>query len=159
MTETTQDNNELYSLLVPLHEHRLLVPRACVAEVIGFSAPEPAGEDAPGWLLGMVTWNSNWIPIVSFEGVCGLPVPEITGRSRIVVFFCIAGELKARQFGVVSNGFPQLVRVNEHVLKADDATQWADPGAVICQIRMINEVPLIPDLEFVEQTIHQIVDV
>jgi len=29
-------SDELYSLLVPLVGERLLVPRACVAEVIGF---------------------------------------------------------------------------------------------------------------------------
>ncbi len=31
---------ELYSLLVPLSEDRLIVPRACVAEVVRFSKSE-----------------------------------------------------------------------------------------------------------------------
>jgi hypothetical protein len=31
--------DELYSLLVPLAGERLIVPRACVAEVIGYQAP------------------------------------------------------------------------------------------------------------------------
>jgi hypothetical protein len=30
---------EIYSLLVPLTDGRLIVPRACVAEVIGFQVP------------------------------------------------------------------------------------------------------------------------
>jgi len=31
------ESEELYSLLVPLSEDRLIVPRACVAEVVRFS--------------------------------------------------------------------------------------------------------------------------
>ena len=30
---------EIYSLLIPLVDSRLIVPRACVAEVIGFQVP------------------------------------------------------------------------------------------------------------------------
>ena len=34
---------EIYSLLVPLVDGRLIIPRACVAEVIGFQTP--VGDD------------------------------------------------------------------------------------------------------------------
>ena len=30
---------EIYSLLVPLVDGRLIIPRACVAEVVGFQTP------------------------------------------------------------------------------------------------------------------------
>ena len=42
---------EVYSLLIPLADSRLLVPRACVAEVIGYQSPSPM-ESAPPWYLG-----------------------------------------------------------------------------------------------------------
>ena len=42
---------EVYSLLIPLADARLLVPRACVAEVIGYQTPTPM-ENAPPWYLG-----------------------------------------------------------------------------------------------------------
>ena len=32
---------EVYSLLIPLADARLLVPRSCVAEVVGFQSPSP----------------------------------------------------------------------------------------------------------------------
>ena len=38
--------HELYSLLVPLAQERLIVPRACVAEVVTWQAPEKM-EGAP----------------------------------------------------------------------------------------------------------------
>ena len=42
---------ETYCLLVPLAEERLLVPRACVTEVINYQAPAPM-EGGPPWYLG-----------------------------------------------------------------------------------------------------------
>jgi chemosensory pili system protein ChpC len=40
--------DELYSLLVPLGDERLLVPRACVAEVVTWQQPERV-DNAPQW--------------------------------------------------------------------------------------------------------------
>ena len=47
-----QQNEELYSMLVPLHQHRLIVPRACVAEVVRYVPSERvAGEPALGGVV------------------------------------------------------------------------------------------------------------
>lgn len=140
---------ELYSLLVPLADDRLIVPRACVAEVVRFSEPEQQ-EGAHSWMLGTVTWNGRSLPIVSFEGALGQDVPAATGRTRIVVFFATTGQLKNGYFGVITQGFPQLVRVNKDVLKLDSKDGWPDAAPVLCRVRMINEFPLIPNLEMLE---------
>jgi chemosensory pili system protein ChpC len=99
---------ELYSLLVPLNQARLIVPRACVAE------PDPGG------------------------------------RTRVAIFNGLAGLLENGVFGLLTEGFPQLVRVNRDVMEVHDQHAWPDDGPVICQIKMINEYPLIPDLEKIE---------
>lgn len=140
---------ELYSLLVPLSEDRLIVPRACVAEVVRFSEPEPT-VSAAAWMLGTVGWNGRALPIVSYEGMLGNDIPEITGRTRIVVFYAGSGQLKAGYFGMLTQGFPQLVRVNKDVLKLESREGWSQDAPVLCRIRMINEYPLIPDLERLE---------
>ena len=90
------------------------------------------------------------LPIISFEGVLGKDIPAITGRTRIVVFPATGGKLKTGYFGVLTQGFPQLVRVNEDVLKLDATDGWAEGAPVFCRVRMINEFPLIPDLERLE---------
>ena len=140
---------ELYSLLVPLSEERMIVPRACVAEVVRFSTPEKA-VGAQEWMLGTVNWNGRALPVVSFEGTIGNDVPEQNSRTRIVVFYADAGKLKAGYFGLLTQGFPQLVRVNEEVLKLESTQGWPDAAPVLCRVRMINEYPLIPDLERLE---------
>src|SRR5207253_11140901 len=76
--------NEIYSLLVPLTEARLIIPRACVAEVIGFQTPSEL-TGAPPWYIGTVPWNGKAAPLVSFEGACGQMSPPASGRTRLVV--------------------------------------------------------------------------
>jgi len=138
---------ELYSLLIPLHEERLLVPRVCVAEVIGFTEPDPPPEQAPDWFLGFVNWSGRRLPLLSFEGTIGRSVPESRVRTRVVVFHAMGGGSHDSYFGVLTQGFPQLVRVNPDVLSPDADRDWLEGQPVICRIRMINEYPLIPDIE------------
>ena len=72
------------------------------------------------------------------------------GRTRIVVFYAISGQLKSGHFGVLTQGFPQLVRVNKEVLQLDATEGWLESAPVLCRVKMINEYPLIPDLERLE---------
>lgn len=146
-------HEELYSLLVPLAEDRLIVPRACVAEVVRFSKPEQR-EGSDDWLLGMITWNGRELPVVAYEGMIGREMPEVSGRTRIVVFFSSAGKIQGGYYGILTQGFPQLVRVNREVLKLDSGNDgWKDDAPVLCRVKMINEYPLIPHLEKLEELI------
>jgi chemosensory pili system protein ChpC len=143
---------ELYSLLIPLWDERLIVPRTCVAEVISFIKPDPI-DGAPEWLLGTVNWSGREVPLVSFEGACGRSVEEKTRRTRIVVFHALLGQLRPAFFAILSKGFPQLVRVNPDVLQPETSKGFSDKSPVLCQLRMINEYPLVPDIERLEEMI------
>lgn len=148
--------NELYSLLIPLRRERILVPRMCVAEVIAFADTERHQvEDAPDWLLGSVDWNGRRLPIISLDGaeVEGAE-PARSGkrgsRSRIVVFHAIGNKLKSGHYGVLTQGFPQLVRVNRDVLTGDADAPLPEGLPMLCRVRMIHEFPFVPDLETIE---------
>ncbi|MDH4046812.1 MAG: chemotaxis protein CheW [Gammaproteobacteria bacterium] len=145
----SDESEELYSLLVPLAEDRLIVPRACVAEVVRFGKAD-VSQGGENWMVGSVNWNGRALPVVSFEGMIGKDIPAPTGRTRIVVFYSTSGRLKIGYFGVLTQGFPQLVRVNRQVLRLDSADGWADSAPILCKVKMINEYPLIPDLEKIE---------
>ena len=144
--------SELYSLLVPLSEERLIVPRACVAEVVRFTAAERR-EGSKNWMVGTINWNGRELPVTAFEGMIGKEIPATTGRTRVVVFFSTTGKVKSGYFGVITQGFPQLVRVNREVLKLDSTEGWAEGAPVLCRVKMINEFPLVPDLEAIEEMI------
>ncbi len=152
MSQMNQAVDELYSLLVPLNQHRLIVPRVCVAEVVRFMM-DASVDDGPSWLRGRLRWNDQDIPVISFEELAGLPHAQPGGRTRVAVFNGITKAPRTAAYGMLTEGFPQLVRVNREVMEPDTRYPWPDDGPIICQIRMINEYPLIPDLERVEQLI------
>jgi chemosensory pili system protein ChpC len=156
MTTETQASapapSALYSLLVPLVQTRLIVPRDCVAEVVGWDPRRYGARDPdPAWLLGQLSWEGATVPVVSFEGLCGLAIELPAHRARVVVMRCLGREFAPRHFGIVTAGFPQLVRVSPDALVADDDHGWPDDAPVLCQLRMVGQSPVIPDLERVEQ--------
>ena len=73
--------HELYSLLVPLAQERLIVPRACVAEVVTWQAPEKM-EGAPPWYLGTIHWSGRAVPVISF-------VQERQGKSFLTMLMVV----------------------------------------------------------------------
>ncbi len=148
----TDDADELYGLLVPLDGERLIVPRACVAEVIAWTEPE-AMPGAPSWYAGTIPWSGRSIPVISFEGTLGRSIPEAGGRTRIVVFHCLGSRLPAGCFGVLTQGFPQLVRLNPDVVKPDPTRSFPERSPALTALRMVNEAPLVPDLEYLESLI------
>lgn len=148
----TAASDELYSLLVPLNQERLILPRACVAEVVRY-APLSVDETAPRWLRGHVAWNGRQVPVISFEELAGLTPAAPGGRTRVAILNAISGRLSAGFFGILTEGFPQLVRVTRAVVQPAARQAWPENGPVICQVRMINEYPLIPDLEVIEDLI------
>jgi chemosensory pili system protein ChpC len=146
--------DELYSLLVPLSGERLILPRACVAEVIGYQPPAQMS-NAPPWYFGLVKWGGRSVPVVSFEGTLGQPLPSVSSRTRIVIFHAAEGILPGGSFGILTQGFPQLVRVTADIIRPDVSRGFAERAPVICQVRMANETPLVPDLQRLEQMIAQ----
>jgi len=148
---------ELYSLLIPLKNERLLVPRMCVAEVIAFTDAARTRDDAaPDWYLGAIEWNNRRLPVVSFDGQRGEDRKSKRARTRVVVFHAITQELKGGYYGILTQGFPQLVRVNADVLGFDSEQRLPDGLPALCRARMIHEYPLIPDLERIEQMLAEI---
>ncbi|HET6654626.1 MAG TPA: chemotaxis protein CheW [Gammaproteobacteria bacterium] len=140
--------DEVYSLLIPVTDARLLLPRLAVAEITGYVRPRRPATDAPGWLLGRMPWHDIDIPLVSFEGFCGRTVPEATRRARVAVLHAVGADIPERVFGLMIQGYPYLVRMNANVLHPaveGDATPWEGP--VLARPRMANESPMIPDVE------------
>jgi chemosensory pili system protein ChpC len=151
------EQKELYSLLIPLKNERLLVPRMCVAEVIAFADTARTRDDAaPPWYLGAVEWNNRRLPVVSFDGPRDDARKSKRNRTRVVVFHAITQELKGGYYGLLTQGFPQLVRVNADVLGLETEQPLPENVPALCRARMIHEYPLIPDVERIEKMIGEL---
>lgn len=148
------EQRELYSLLIPLRTERLLVPRMCVAEVIAFAETERARDEAaPDWFLGVIDWNNRRVPVVSFDGPAADERKAKRSRARVVVFHGLTQELKTGYYGLLTQGFPQLVRVNPDVLGLETEQPLPTSFPALCRARMIHEYPLVPDIERIEHMI------
>jgi chemosensory pili system protein ChpC len=150
MQETYSE--DLYGLLIPLADDRLILPRVTVAEVTTWQQPEKV-DGSPDWSLGIIQWNARPVPVVSFEALSGHAVPAVGGRTRIAIIVGIGGQLTGGYFGVMTQGFPQLVRANPDILKPEPNHSFSDRSPIICRVRMLNESALIPDLEHIERMI------
>jgi len=112
----TERVTEVYSLLVPLidgaADHSALLCRRGHR----FQTPsEMTG--APPWYVGTVPWNGKVVPLVSFEGACGQMIPPASGRTRIVILHALGTRIEGGNFALISQGFPQLVRVSSDVVR------------------------------------------
>lgn len=143
---------EIYGLLVPLDRERLLVPRGCVAEVVGYQTPQEM-TGAPPWHLGIIKWNGRDVPLVSFEGCAGGDVAPPSQRSRVVVLNAISDQLPSGAIAILSQGFPQLVRISPEFVKLDAQRSFADDSPIACQIQLLDETPVVPDLDRLEEMV------
>lgn len=147
-------SEDIYCLLIPLEKERLVVPRSTVAEVIRYAAPVGA-DDEDSWYRGKVTWNNVDIPVVSIERLSGMAAPMPVGKTRIVVFEPVSSKA-AMPYGVLAEGFPQMLRVSREVMELDRSYEAPEGSAIICRVQMLQEQALIPDLELIEQSLSQI---
>jgi chemosensory pili system protein ChpC len=148
-------SDELYSLMIPLVDAQLILPRTCVAEVVAWRQPDVV-PNTPKWYLGTTEWNDKTIPVMSFEAAGGNAVAPTGGRARIVVCVGLTGKLDNGFFGMVTQGFPQLIRLTPDLVKSDPNAPPFGQRPVLTQVRMINESPLIPDFEKIESMIDQV---
>ena len=122
----------------------------------GCSAAAPSASkkvaETPGWLRtpGHLSNHLSFALDGPDDGGAA-PTGRRGSRSRIVIFHAIGDEHKPGYYGVLTQGFPQLVRVNRDVLTRDNQTPVPAGQPMLCRVRMVHEFPLIPDLEAIEQ--------
>ena len=148
--------NEIYALLVPIQRQRLLLPRTAVREIVRYMTPEPlANSSAPDWLPGTIGWQNHRVPLISFEGLCGKEVLEKNSRTRIAIMTALSKDIPFQVYAMFVEGFPQLIGVKEKDLDVDDEVKFPDDCPIITQLKLFNDRPQIPNLQFLEKKILQ----
>jgi chemosensory pili system protein ChpC len=135
----------LSALLLPLAERPLVVPDVAVAELIGYRTGVPAGGSVP-WDLGDIAWRGRQVPLVSFEGACGQPLPR-GERVRIAVMHGIGERLP--YFALVIQGIPRTVRLDSQLSYIDVPLASLELAAVVVG----SEVARVPDLDGLAEAI------
>ena len=145
------------SQMIPLAEEHVLLPNTAVAEIIGHtkaSSLPDAVKDAPEWLIGMLSWRGMSVPLLSFESMLGGSLVEAGTRARIAVINGISDDSTVQFFAIATQGIPRLVQVdNERISTVPDAEA---NDAVHCHVVVDGEVAMIPDIEYIEDTLAKI---
>lgn len=141
-------DGEIRCMLIPLRQGRLLLPNTAVAEVIGYRDPDPLDDQSP-WLQGRVAWHQREIPVIDFERLLGRPDVGAGIRQRIVVCFAPDPAAGRPLFGLVAQGIPRLLRVNDSAIQSARCSA-AGESAVRMTLHIGGEELLVPDLGYMQ---------
>ncbi|MCA1779650.1 MAG: chemotaxis protein CheW [Xanthomonadaceae bacterium] len=141
---------EIRSVLVPITDAELLLPNASIAEIVGYSRPEPI-EQAPAWLLGNILWHGWQVPVVSFGMLIEQEASEDREGARICITKALTSNERMPYIGILAQGFPRLVTVTESSLSEvpDSSIHMATAGKAIIGDREA----WIPELDRVGQLV------
>lgn len=144
-----RDAQELYSLFLPIDEELILLPDVAVVESAGMD-PVHRVDDGPDWLIGLLPWRERQLPVISFEGLCGRPIPPRTRRSRVVIVNGPGRFLETGLFALLTQGHPQLIGINRRAIRPGSLRHTDSAQLVLARVNIGNRQPIIPDLEAIE---------
>ena len=147
---------EIRCVLVPVGNLRMLLPNATIAEVITQTKPAPV-PGAPDWLLGRIEWRGWRVPLVSFTQLAGAQETEVESTVRVAVLKALGGNAKLPFIAIVTQGFPRLTTLNsELIIPTHDGSEL--PPGVREQVLVRDDVAVIPDLEWIEAALLDLLD-
>ncbi len=141
------------SILVPLADAQLILPNAAVAEIVDYTKPAPIADARP-WLLGMLSWRLQSVPLVSLEVLHGGNCPTPSPRSRIAVCNTISGRGPLNFIGLLAVDLPRLIRIDKEAISVSNGTQASNPG-ILSRVQVKGEDALIPDLDELEAMVYR----
>lgn len=144
----------VHALSIPLQQLTLLLPNACVTEVVPYVSPVSIPR-SPNWILGVVTWRSLSIPLLLFERVVGMETPfELTSKSRIIVLNTHSRRDDLPYLAILSREIPHLHRISSGELGTVEESDSALQPYIIRKVKLKDESMVIPDVEALQQLWH-----
>lgn len=141
--------NDLRGVLIQVTGGRLLLPNACIAEILSVADPEPL-PDAPDWLLGRIRWRGWQVPLVAYSTLAGLGRhdPALRGQ-RVLVLKALGGDPRMPYFAMLTQGFPRLVTISPSTLAEVPGVELG--AGVAAAVRYQDEDALVPDMDDIGQ--------
>ena len=137
-------NQEIRTIVAPLLHGHILLPNVGVAELQGFTLPEPL-KKAPSWVLGELIWHGWQVPVISFEHFIDESFANvITSKARILIIKTLGESTQVNYIGVVIQGLPRLRKVTADTLveKSNDKASHA----VFSEVTIDEMDAFIPEL-------------
>lgn len=140
---------DLRGVVIQVAGGRLMLPNACIAEILSVADPEPI-EGAPEWLLGRIRWRGWQVPLIAFSTLAGIGDHDASLRGqRVLVLKTLGGDARLPYFALLTQGFPRLVTVSPSMLVEQPDAELGN--GVAASVRYQDEEALVPDMDGIEQ--------
>jgi chemosensory pili system protein ChpC len=132
--------------LIPIGDEQLLLPSAVIAEVFPYKEPEQVTLNSPTWLLGIINWRNQRLPLLSIEDIFSLPqqAKTSTKKPRIVVLYGLESAQTMPFYAFIATDIPRSLEVAEETLTNPNTD--VHTGLAFQVIGKNQETILLPDL-------------
>jgi len=144
-------DDKVRGLWIPLRGINLLLPNRAVAEISSYRVPSQL-PGVPEWLLGLVKWRDGDIPVISFEGVCGVPLKSNPVFSKLLIMNSVRAGSPVRNYAIVTAGLPGLVQIGSETA---DQVEISGSDGLKCIVRIGEEEAIIPDLDYLQRMLER----
>lgn len=143
---------DLRGVVIQVAGGRLMLPNACIAEILSVADPEPI-DGAPDWLLGRIRWRGWQVPLIAFSTLAGIGEHDASLRGqRVLVLKTLGGDARLPYFALLTQGFPRLVTVSPAMLVEEPDAELGQ--GVAAAVRYQDQEVLVPDMDSIEQRLH-----
>lgn len=147
-----ENSDSVHCMLIPLQDHFLLLPNPAIAEVFPMTKIEPV-TNKPNYWLGHCQWRENTLPVIDLESMIGNKSSDTDTANKLCVLNGINTQAQLAFYAVPCYGAPQLITLNEDALQQIPDTE--DSDFLYCQIKIGNQIALIPHLDNIEANLKQ----
>jgi chemosensory pili system protein ChpC len=137
------------SLLIPIGGGQLLLPSVVVAEVLPYNEPEQVSDNQPKWLLGIINWRNQRVPLLSIEDALSQPHDASSVKKyRTVILYGLESTQTMPFYAFISTQVPRTLAVMEETL-FNPLTKVRT--GVVFNVKVDNsEIAWVPDLTYLE---------
>lgn len=141
---------EVQCVVIPLAQHSLLLPNVCVAEILPWRRIKSL-PDAPSWMVGVLGWRGEMLPVVDFDALC-TDAPSQAGQARCLIVMNRSSARSSGFYALLANGLPRLVPVAAEDLEGE---AQSDVPFEALKVQLGTELATIPDLKQIEQAVQK----
>ncbi|MDH4134702.1 MAG: chemotaxis protein CheW [Gammaproteobacteria bacterium] len=140
----------VHALEVPNDTLPLLLPSACMAEVVGVTRMAKVPHSPP-WMLGAIGWRLRPVPVFSYDVLAGGELFSPGPRARIVVLYPLPGREPWEFVGLLATSEPQSRTIDGSMPSVTVRDSY--PG-IAAALRIDQRVVGIPDFEALVRTLY-----
>lgn len=135
----------VHCMLLPTEPVPLLLPSACIAEVI--ASPEiHQTEGTSTWTAGHTEWRGQRIAVLSWEALHPGTLPEKERRARVVVMNPMPDLTGSGFWAILCHGEIQPVAIHPHTASSDLPPEL-DGRYVAMTVIFGEDIAVIPDMQ------------